>query len=317
MKKRWSVLLVFTIFLIVLIGIVACFFKKDNKPKVIVVAQRLDLEYWKLFELGAKAAFRDFDIDGKVLAPSSIYPASNQSNMLKKVLTQQPDALVVTPIDPSVTIPELVEYNKNDIPVIVAYKDIEWESKTAYIGTDNYELGKTAGELLGSMLQPGNQVAIIFGGSDDQIMIDRKNGAKKVLEDTGLEIVAEQSVYDRFGNLTPVIGTILEAYPNIKGVVATSDRLALQVLKQMEEKGLKIPVIGADGVKEMVEDIKVGKIDTAIAQNPYDMAYLSVEQATKAIRGDDVQKKVDIGVDLITKDNVEERLNFLNKISRE
>jgi hypothetical protein len=51
----------------------------------------------------------------------------------------------------------------------------------------------TAGKLLGSMLQPGDQVAIIFGRVDDIVMIDKKNGAKKVLEDIVIEIVTEQS----------------------------------------------------------------------------------------------------------------------------
>jgi ribose transport system substrate-binding protein len=95
LKKKWIVPLVFTVFLIGSISIVVRFLKEDNKPKVIIVVQRLDLEYWKIFESGAKKAFHDFDIDGKVLAPNSIYPISNQLNMLKKVLNQQPDALIV------------------------------------------------------------------------------------------------------------------------------------------------------------------------------------------------------------------------------
>jgi ribose transport system substrate-binding protein len=212
------------------------------------------------------------------------------------------------------SIPVLVEYKRKSIPVLVAYRDVEWESKTAYIGTDNYELGKTAGKLLGSMLQPGDQVAIIFGRLDDQTMIDRKNGAKKVLEDIGVEVVMEQSSYDHLGDPKPVIGTILQSFPNIKGVVATSDRLALEALKTIEEKELKIPVIGTDGITEMVKSIEAGKINATVAQNPYDMAYLSVEQALKAIKGDHVEKKIDIGIDIITKDNVKEKLNFLREV---
>lgn len=95
-------------------------------------------------------------------------------------------------------------------------------------------LDKTAGKLLGSMLQPGDRVAIIFGRVDDIVMIDRKNGAKKVLEDIGIEIVTEQSGYDHLGNPKPVMGTILQTYPNLKGVVTTSDRIALEALIVIE-----------------------------------------------------------------------------------
>jgi ribose transport system substrate-binding protein len=243
LKKRWIIPLVITALLIALISIVVQFFNEDNKPKIVVVVQRLDIEYWKTFESGAKEAFSDFDIDGQVLAPESIYPISNQPNLLKKVLNQQPDALIVAPTDPSLALPVLEEYEKKNIPVLLASRDVEWKYKTAYIGTDHYTLGEMAGKLLGSMLQPGDQVAIIFGSQDDQAMIDRKNSIKKVLEGIGIEVVTEQSGYDHMGNPKPVIGTILEKYPNIKGVATTSDRLALDALKTIEEKELEIPVM--------------------------------------------------------------------------
>lgn len=314
MKKKLIISIVLTVLFISLISIVLWFIKEENKPKVIVVVQRLDIEYWKIFESGAKAAFRDFDIDGEVLSPDSIYPLNKIPNLLKKVLKQQPDALIVTPVDSSAAIPVLVEYKEKNIPVLLAYNDIEWESKTSYIGTNNHALGKTAGKLLGSMLQPGDQVAIIFGGLNDQPMIDRKNSAKKVLEDIGVEVVIEQSAYDHLGNPKPIIGSILKQYPNIKGIVATSDRLALATLKSLQEKALNIPVIGADGITEMLEFTEAGKVNATVTQNPYDMAYLSVEQALKAIKREHVDQKIDIGIDIITEDNVKERLDFQKKL---
>lgn len=289
--------------------------KEEDKPKIIVVAPRLDIEYWKVFESGAKKAFHEFDIDGKVIASNSVSPSNNHTNMLKKVLKQQPDALVLAPIDdPSITIPVLMEYKKKSIPVFLTSRDIDWEYQTSYIGTDNMTLGETAGKLLGSMLQPGDQVAIIFGNLEDRAMIDRRNGVKKVLEDIGIEVVTEQLGYNHFGNPKPVMKSILQTYPNIKGVVATSDRLALEALKTIEKDALQIPVIGTDGTSEMTEIIEEGKISATIAQNPYDMGYQSVEQAQKVIKGSNIAKRIDTGVDIITKDNAKERLNFLQDV---
>lgn len=285
------------------------FLGENDKSKIIVVTQRLDIEYWKIFASGAKAAFNDFGIDGKVMAPDSLYPITNQPNLLKQVLEQRPDALIVSPTHPAVASPVLMEYKKKNIPVFLTTTDAEWYYQTAYVGTDNFTLGKTAGELLGSMLQPGDQVAIIFGG-----IIDRKKGAKKALEDAGMEVVIEVSGYDQFRNPKSRIETILQNYPNIKGVIATTDRIALEELKVIEEKALKIPVIGTDGLIEMVQFVKTGRIKATIAQNPYDAGYLSVEQAQKAIKDGTVEKRVDSGIDIITEDNAKEKLGFLKKI---
>lgn len=55
------------------------------------------------------------------------------------------------------------------------------------------------------------------------------------------------------------------------------------------------------------------KQDT-VAQNPYDMWYISVETAWKVIKGEKVSKTVDTGIDLITKDNTKQKLDFLKKL---
>jgi ribose transport system substrate-binding protein len=94
-------------FLLTLISFAVRFPKEEDKPKIIVVAPRLDIEYWKIFESGAKEEFNEFDIGSKVIAPDSESPISNHTNMLKKVLKQQPDALILAPIDyPSIAIHE-------------------------------------------------------------------------------------------------------------------------------------------------------------------------------------------------------------------
>ncbi|MBT2700848.1 substrate-binding domain-containing protein [Bacillus sp. ISL-40] len=164
------------------------------------------------------------------------------------------------------------------------------------------------------MLQPGDQVAFIGGMSVSSVTNERKNGAKVVLESIRVEIVTEQPGYDRFGKMNSEMGNILQSYPNIKGVFATDDVMALDALGIIEKYGLKIPVIGTDGTIEMLKFIKEEEMSATMAQNPYDMGYLSVEQAMRAIKGEHVEKRIDSGIDIITQENVEDRLSFLTQI---
>jgi ribose transport system substrate-binding protein len=314
LKKKWIVSLVCLVFLAVLISFIVNFLKEDEKPKVVVVVKRLDTEYWRIFELGAQKAFADFDIEGQVIAPNSIYPITNEANTLKKVLRQRPDALIVTPMHPSVTIPVLMEYKKKNIPVLFAGRDADWKDKVTYIGTDHFKLGKMAGELLGSMLQPGDQVALIHGTLKDKAEMERMKGAKEVLGNAGIEIATEQLAEDRFGNPISVIENTLQNYPDIQGVLTTSDIIALDVLKAVEKEGLKIPIVGTDGITKMMKVVEAGKLSATVAQNPYDMGYLSVVQAQKAIKGEKTEKIIDSGIDILTLDNAQDRLRFLKKL---
>jgi ribose transport system substrate-binding protein len=315
LKKRWFLPLAAIVFLTASLSSIMWYFKEEKNPKVFVVVRRDNSEYWDVFESGAKKAFHDLNINGQVIAPESQYPISNQPDLLKKVLKQKPDALIVAPTVPSVVYPELMEYKEKNIPVFITNTSADWKYKTGYIGTNNKTLGKTAGMLLGTMLQPGDQVAIIHGREDDGVSITRKNSAKRVLEDIGVDIVAEQVGYDRLKNPIPVMDSILQKYPNLKGVLATTDRLALDALQVIEEKQLTIPVVGSDGLEKIVEEVKDGNVSVSatIAQNPYDAGYLSVTQAYKVIKGDRVQTSIDSGVDIVTMDNAKEKLAFLKK----
>ncbi|GAA3312612.1 hypothetical protein GCM10020331_000750 [Ectobacillus funiculus] len=89
-----------------------------------------------------------------------------------------------------------------------AGRDADWKDKVTYIGTDHFKLGMVAGELLGSMLQPGDQVAIIHGNLKDPAEVERLKGAKEVLGKAGIEIVTEQLGEDRFGKTISVTENI-------------------------------------------------------------------------------------------------------------
>lgn len=295
--------------LIILIGFTVL--KEDDNPNIVIVLKRLDSEYWRIFESGSKKAFDDFNVTGKVIAPDSMYPITKQQNMLKNVLKQNPpDALIVAPTHPTMVIPVLKEYKEKNIPVLIADTDVKWQDKITYIGTDNFELGKKAGSLLASMLYPGEQVAIIGSSLSDTITSQRINGAKESFENAGVQNVTEQQGYNE-GKIHSVMEDILQTYPDIKGVVATNDELALDALKVIEKKGLIIPVIGVDGTTKMLKNIKEEKLDAMVTQNPYDMGYLSVEKALKAINGEPVDKRIDTGIDIITQDNVNDKFNFI------
>ncbi|MBT2730792.1 substrate-binding domain-containing protein [Bacillus sp. ISL-75] len=132
--------------------------------------------------------------------------------MLKDVLEQKPAALIVTPIQPAATIPVLKEYEKRSIPVLMLNQDARWKGKTTFIGTDHLRLGEVAGEILSSSLQPGDLVVFIHDTKTNPTVNDRIKGAKEVLKNVGIEIVIEQTGYEKSLNMKSVISNILQTY---------------------------------------------------------------------------------------------------------
>ncbi|GAA3330840.1 hypothetical protein GCM10020331_084970 [Ectobacillus funiculus] len=60
---------------------------------------------------------------------------------------------------------------------------------------------------------------------------------------------------------------------------------AMDALEVIKEQGLNMPVVGADGLIEMIELIENGTLTGTVAQNPYDMGYISIETALKSHQG--------------------------------
>lgn len=315
MKKRWMILSCCVFFLTALIGCTVKLLGENDKPKVVVVLKELDSQYWKIVKGGVEKGFRDFNIDGKVIATDDGL-AEEQNDILEDVLKEKLDVLIVSPISSS-NIPILGRFDENNIPVLLVDTDDPWENKTSYIGTDNFELGRKAGKLLASQLQPGDEVALPLFNEflTNQVYSERIKGVKSSLEDAGVKVVAETvTLQDELFSVKKAMKNILQHHPEVKGVFAVDDLVALRVLEVIQEHGYKMPVVGADGIIKMVDLIADETLPGTVAQNPYDMGYISVETAMKVIEGEKVAKNIDSGIDIITKDNAKQKLDFLKQL---
>jgi ribose transport system substrate-binding protein len=309
-KKGKFILVIGAFISVMILGYLSVSFA-DKKPTVVVVLKVADSEYWKIMKAGIEKGFKDFGINGKVMEPSDATP-KKQMELLSKAYKEKPDVIITAPYSSSVG-PTLETLT--DIPILLIDTDLTIKNKTAYIGTDNDDLGQKAGAFLASQLQPGDKVAIIGGDISFSVFKERIDGATIALQNAGIEVAyTKTGVSDDPKAIKKVISRVLRDHPDINGVVTSHDTIALPVIKEFEKQGLLIPVIGPDGLTEMLKLIADETLPGTIAQNPYDMGYLSVETAMKVIQGDNVEPFVDSDVDIIIKENAQQRLNFYEKL---
>ncbi|MEE3951871.1 sugar ABC transporter substrate-binding protein [Peribacillus frigoritolerans] len=288
--------------------------KEDGKPKVAVVLKALNSEYFKLMEAGAKKAFEDLGVDGTILAPSNETEVEKQINMLEDLLNRDLDALVVMPSQSDAAIPVLEKYKAKGIPVLLADSDVNWKGKTTFIGTDNYTAGLEAGKALASQLKKGDKIAILEGVLGTPTNEERVKGVEDAAKEAGLEIAASQAAdYDRVKAVS-AMENILTANPDIKGIFTANDEMALGALRATTSRNMSVPIVGVDGITEAVESVNADGVYATVAQRPYDMTYKGVENALKVLDGEEIEKRIDSGLDVITKENSEEKLSELSEL---
>lgn len=285
-----------------------------EEKEVYVVLKTLNTEYFKFIEAGAKAAFEDFNVKGTVIAPSEQTNFMEQINQLEDVLSKNAVGLVLTPSQPDTVIPILEKFKEKNIPVALLDSDVDWEDKLTFIGNDDENSGKLAGEQLASQLEVGDEVAILEGISGTPTSAARTKGTKDALELAEMKVVASQAAdWDRL-KATSVMEDILQAHPGIKGVVGVNDEMALGALNASKSKGKDIISIGIDGIIGAVESISQGSLNASVAVKTYDMGYQGVESIVKTLNNEDVEKKITTEIDVITEENASEILGDLKTI---
>lgn len=287
----------------------------DADPNISVVLKTLSSPYWKYVEAGAKKAGEDLGVNVTIVGPSAESEVIQQVNMLEDQLSQSPDAIVVSPSQPDTVIPTLEKAAK-DVPVLLIDSDADFKGKLTFIGTENYTAGQEGGKRLASLLQSGDKVVLISGALGNPATDERIKGAKDALEEAGMVIVSEQPADSDKTKALSVMENILEKDSEIKGVFAANDDMALGVLRAVQAKNLDIKIFGTDGTEEAVQSILDGGLTGTVAQSPYNMGYQGVEYAVKAAKGEDVESRIDSGIDIIQKDNAQKQLEFLQTIGK-
>lgn len=285
-----------------------------EKLKVACVLKTLSSQYWKIVAAGAKDAAEKNNVELTLAGPPSEDDVEQQINMIEDALTHKPAVLLLAPSQPPTAIPVMEKAKKMGIPVVLIDTDVEWPSKATFIGTTNVDAGKQGGQALAKALKKGDKVVLIDGAPGNPACTDRVKGAEQVLKAAGMKIAAVQPGYSDRDKALNVMQNILQAQPDIKGVFAANDEMALGALRALQQGGKKIPVIGTDGIADAANAIKAGDLYATVAQQPYDMGRIGVETAIKLANKGTVQKRIDSGTKLITKDNAQAQLDFLANI---
>ena len=103
---------------------------------------------------------------------------------------------------------------------------------------------------------------------------------------------------------------LLTLHPDLRAVFATNDQMALGAVEAVAARNLtgKVAVIGIDATREAVRAVQAGRLAGDVAMFPERLGRDAVEAAFKAARGEPMEKRIDTGEVLVTKENAEKFL---------
>lgn len=292
----------------------------NEEYRISVVLKATNSDYWKSVQAGAEQAAEDMGVEVSVVGPSNETQVMQQINLLEDQISRMVDGLVVAPLRPSAALNVLKKAVDRGIPVVTIDTDAEFEGKTSFAGTGNYEAAMQAGEYMAEKMNGEGKVAIIRGAAGDYIFDQRTEGFMAAIEDTDIEVVAVQPADSERGKAVNVMQNILQTYPDIKGVYGENDEMALGALRALKSANAAegVTIIGFDGSPDAIKSIRNGELTATIQQDSYNIGYTGVELMVKTLNGEEVPEVVPVQTNVIDGDNVDESIKDLTKaFSRE
>ena len=285
-----------------------------GKPRIALVMKSLANEFFLTMENGArehqKARAGEYE-----LLPNGIKDETDvlkQAEIIEQMIAQGVDAVVVAPadskalvsvcrkaLDAGITVVNID--NKFDAEVLAA-KNL----KIPFVGPDNCEGARLAGDCLAGKLKAGDEVAIIEGLPGAFNAIQRKKGFEEAMKAGGMKVVVSQSANWHTEKANQVVAALLPAHPNLKGILCANDNMALGAVAALKAAGKsdQVLVVGFDNLSDVQKLVKEGRMLATVDQHGDQLAVFGIEYALEIMKTKKIPEDKKTPVDLITRESL-------------
>ena len=168
-------------------------------------------------------------------------------------IEQKVDVLVVSPNESEACTPVIEKAYQQGIPVILVDRKIATESYTAYVGANNYQIGKEAGLYAIGVLKGKGNIAEVRDTKGSTSDAERHKGFVDALKNAPeVQIVAETWGNFLQADAKTQMQQLFQEHPHIDLVFAMNDPMAAGTHEAAMQFNGKIPfIIGVDALQQV------------------------------------------------------------------
>lgn len=274
-------------------------------------------DFWTIARKGTEKAVKDIPgIEVEFRIPSD-GTAAEQQRVIDDLLAKGIQGIAISPVDPK-NQTQMLNRAASQTLVVTQDSDAPDSNRICYIGTDNVEAGRQAGQLVKEALPNGGKIMVFVGVLDAANAQQRYQGLKEALAGSNVSIIdvrtdnadlvrAKANAADALVNHSDLAGMV--------GLWAYNGPAILSAVKEANKTD-KVKIVAFDEQDETLSGIKDGSIYATVVQQPFEFGYRSMEMMSKILNGDKSQipasKQIFVPTKAIKKDNVEQFTKDLN-----
>lgn len=292
-----------------------------DEPKEVyyTVGMHIVLPYWQDHRYGLEAAAQELGVD-VVFTGENGSDALRQLDIFEQVVKKKPAGILVCPIDMETMTDPINRAMEMGIPVVCIDNDAPNSKRLTYFGTDNYQSGYIAGDIIGESLNGKGDVGILTIPGIYS-MDERQRGFEECIKNNypDINVVAVMNDQADPSKAANIAEQMINEYPSITGLFGTNaaSGVGAAIALSENQKMNEIKVVAFDKDAQVLELVDQGKIVATLVQRTFAMSYYGLKflydynHNSQLKTGSGVSLMpdvVDTGIIVVTKDNVKDFL---------
>jgi ribose transport system substrate-binding protein len=279
---------------------------------VAVIPKGTSHAFWQSIHAGAEKAAAELGVTVAWRGPLREDDRDSQVAEVENAIARGVAGIALAPLDDSALVGPVSSAMKRKIPVVIFDSGLKGEDYVSFVATDNDVGGRLAGEHMAKLVGPKGRVVMIRYAEGHDSTTRREEGflaAIRANPDIQLVSVNQyggadvEGFYKKGEALLSSLKTPDGKLP-VDGLFTPNESSTFAMLRVLQDNGWtkQVKFIGFDASQNLVKGLRDGQIQGLVVQDPVNMGYLGVKTLVAHIRGEQVPRRIDTGVRLVTPD---------------
>jgi erythritol transport system substrate-binding protein len=280
---------------------------------VVIITPSPDNVFFKAEQDAASAQAKKLGYQTLVLSHDD--DPTKQSQEIDTAISRKAAAIILDNAGADASVAAVQRAKDANIPTFLVDREINKTGvAVAQIVSNNAQGAGLGGQEFAKLMDGKGEYAELTGKPTDTNAGVRSQGYHGVLDQyPNLKMVAQQSAnWDQAEALSKT-QTILQAHPNIKGIIAGNDTMALGAYAAVQAAKKNVLVVGFDGSPDVVSSIMKNGIRATVLQPASKISEMAVDQADAYIKAGgkaSQPEKQSVDCVLVNPDNAPQVKNF-------
>lgn len=302
--------------LCLLVALAACGGQAPDSGRltIAVIPKGTSHIFWQSIHAGAARAARELDVDIIWRGPVREDDRSAQIAEVEGFVSRGVSGIVLAPLDDTALVAPVADAVRRNIPVVVIDSGLKGSDFVSFVATDNRLSGRMAGEGLARMLPNGGKIVLLRYAEGSNSTTEREEGFLEAIKAApGMQVISDnqyagtdvETAYRRSETLLSRFKTA-DGRLDVDGIFTPNESTTLAMLRVLQDNGWtsRVKFIGFDASDTLVKGLEDGHIAGLVLQDPVRMGYLGVQTMVTHLKGGPVEKRIDTGVRLVTREDM-------------